>query len=370
MSAAWEGGENQLFMVRTNDPGSRPLGLKNAEILSISKNGELAIRLNTVEFGGYAQTGTLARVSLNGGSPREVLENVQDADWSMDGENLAVIRRVPETLHWRLEYPIGKILLDSINWISHPKISPDGKWVAFADHENPAGDDQGSVAVIGLDGHEKKLASGWSSLEGILWSRDGSEVWFSASDTGSSENLRGVTLSGKMRTIANVPGGMWLEDARAGELLTIARQERLKIRGMAPGAKAETELGWLGWSYFRDISRDGKKILFEEQADGGGPNYTVFLRDTDGSPPVRMGEGRGQAISPDGKWVITAPLRSNELSLVPTGAGETRRLTHDNINYGIVRFLPDGTHLLASGIEPGHGARDYRGFYRPGSGAF
>lgn len=358
-SAAWDGGDNQLYMVRTDDPGSRPLGLKDAEILSISKNGELAIRLNNVQLGGYARIGTLARVSLSGGSPREVLDNVQDADWAPEGENMAVVRFVPQTLHWKLEYPIGKVLMDSINWMSNPKISPDGKSVAFADHENPGGDDEGSVAVIGPDGHEKKLSSGWSSVEGILWSRDGKEVWFSASNAGSSENLRRVTLSGKMRNIANVPGGMWLEDQRNNELLTIAHQERLKIRGMAPGAKEEIELGWLGWSYFRDISRDGKRILFEEEADGGGPDYTVFLRDTDGSPPIRMGNGLGRAISPDGQWVITQPLRGNHLILVPTGAGDSRLLTHDDINYDSVRYLPDGKQLLAEGIEPGHGARDY-----------
>ncbi len=126
-SAAWEGGENQLYLARTDDTGSRELGLKNAELLSISKSGELAIRLNTVFFGGYARAGTLARVPLGGGSPREVLENVQDAEWAANGENMAVIRFVPENHHWRLEYPIGHVLLDTINWISHPKISPDGK---------------------------------------------------------------------------------------------------------------------------------------------------------------------------------------------------------------------------------------------------
>ena len=126
-----------VYLARTDDNGSRELGLKNAALLSISKSGELAIRLNTVFFGGYARSGTLAKVPLSGGTPREVLDNVQDAEWAADGENMAVVRFVPETGHWRLEYPVGKVLLDSINWISHPKISPDGKRVAFADHENP-----------------------------------------------------------------------------------------------------------------------------------------------------------------------------------------------------------------------------------------
>ena len=198
-SASWDGGENQLYMSRTDDPGSRELGIKDAELLSISKSGEMAIRLNTQFHGGYARSGTLARVSLSGGTPREVLDNVQDADWSANGESMAVVRYVPENNHWRLEYPAGKVLIDSINWMSHPKISPDGKWIAFADHENTGGDDEGSLAVIGADGVEKerKLASGWTSLQGILWSPAGDEIWFTCTNTGSASNPRGRDSLGK-----------------------------------------------------------------------------------------------------------------------------------------------------------------------------
>jgi Tol biopolymer transport system component len=152
---------------------------------------------------------------------------------------------------------------------------------------------------------------------------------------------------------------MWLEDVRNGTVLTVANHMRLGIRGMAPGGKEERELGWFGWSELRDISRDGHKVVFDEEGDGGGPNYTVFLRDTDGSPPARIGEGDSMAISPDGKWVITKPAKGGPLSLVPTGTGEARQLTHDSVSYTIARFFPDGKRLLASGIEAGHGGRDY-----------
>ncbi len=189
-SASWDGGDDQLYMSRMDDPGARELGLKDAELLSISKSGELAIRLKSVRYGGYARTGTLARVPLSGGTPREVLDNVQDADWSAAGDTMAVVRYTPENSHWRLEYPIGKVLVDTIDWLSHPKISPDGKWIAFADHENPSGDDEGSVAIIAADGtgKEKKLASGWESVEGILWSPSGDEIWFTSSANTSALN--------------------------------------------------------------------------------------------------------------------------------------------------------------------------------------
>ena len=131
----------------------------------------------------------------------------------------------------------------------------------------------------------------------------------------------------------------------------VTHQQRVGIRGAAPGEKQERELGWFGWSLLRDISGDGRKILFEEEGNG--------LRDTDGSPPARIGEGIAKAISPDAKWAITKPAKGGPLSLVPTGAGESRQLTHDGISYGGVRWLPDGKRVLATGIEAGHGARDY-----------
>jgi Tol biopolymer transport system component len=360
-SASWDGGDDELYLARTDDPGARDLGLKNAELLSISKNGELAIRLNTVNDGGYARSGTLARVPLSGGTPREVLDNIQDADWAADGENMAVVRYVPESRHWRLEYPVNKVLFESIGWISHPKISPDGKWVAFADHEIPGGDDQGSVAVISADGKgkEKMLSSRWTSVEGILWSPKGDEIWFTSTNSGSATNPRAVNLDGKLRTVTNVPGGVWVEDRKDDTILMITHRQRVGIRGIAPGGKEEHELGWFGWSIMRDMTSDGRKIVFEEQGDGGGPNYTVFLRNTDGSPPARIGEGTCEGLSPDAKWVVTKPAKGGPLSLVPTGAGEARQLTHDSISYAQVRWMPDGKHLLTTGIEPNHGPRTY-----------
>ncbi|MGA9884896.1 MAG: WD40 repeat domain-containing serine/threonine protein kinase [Candidatus Acidiferrales bacterium] len=358
-SAVWDGGDRRVYISRLGENGATDLGLKDAEVLSVSKNGELAVRLNTAFGSGYEQWGTLARVPQSGGAPREISDDVQDADWGPDGESMAIVRLVPQTLHWRLEYPIGKVLLDSIDWISKPRVSPDGKLVAFEDHGNSIGDDEGSVAVIDREGHERKLSSGWISLEGVEWSSSGNEIWFSASDSGAADNLRAVTLGGKLRSITNVPGGMWLEDVRNHLALMTTHHERVNVRGMGPGGKQEHELGWLGWSILQDISRDGTKVLFEEEAEGGGPNYTVFLRDTDGSPPVQIGQGAACAISPDNKWVITRPTKFGALSVVPTGPGESRVLTHDHITYGDVRYMPDGKQLLAEGIEPGHGARNY-----------
>ena len=88
----------------------------------------MAVLLNPNLTNPRDRFGTLARVALAGGAPREVLEDVQGADWSPDGRELAVIRRVGQRR--RLEYPIGKVLYEA-DMIFAPRISPKGDLVAF-----------------------------------------------------------------------------------------------------------------------------------------------------------------------------------------------------------------------------------------------
>jgi len=45
-------------------------------------------------------------------------------------------------------------------------------------------------------------------------------------------------------------------------------------------------------------------ILLDETAEGGGETGSIYLRPTDGSPAIRLGDGSARSISPDGQWVI------------------------------------------------------------------
>ena len=140
--ASWEGSPIDLFITSPESPQSRSLNLGGSALLAISSTGEMAVSMDSRPSGVYAQVGTLARVPLNGGSPRPVLENVQWADWSPDGSNLAIVRDVGGRN--RLEFPIGKVLYETSGWISHPRVSRKGDLVAFLDHPLP-GDDAGSL---------------------------------------------------------------------------------------------------------------------------------------------------------------------------------------------------------------------------------
>ena len=109
-----------------------------------------------------------------------------------------------------------------------------------------------------------------------------------------------------------------------------------------------------------DLSADGKSLIFTESGEGGGENYAAYIRKTDGSPAVRLGEGFAYALSPDQKWVIGGvPNPPHQFSVLPTGAGEAQALTHDTINHSRARWFPDGKRFLFIGNEPGHGVRLY-----------
>ena len=357
--AAWDGNPVELFTSRPESPESRPFGLAGADVLSISATGEMAVLLKSQNVAPYINEGTLGRVPLGGGAPREVLEHVQWADWSPDGSNLAIVREVAGQS--RLEYPIGKVLYQTGGWLSHPRISPQGDAIAFIEHPVRR-DDAGSIAVIDTAGKKKtSLSTGWETVWGLGWSPTGSEIWFSSTRIGYGRYLSAVNLNGKERLLAREPGTLTLQDvARDGRVLLTRDVPRVGIVGLAPGAKKERDLSWLDWSAPKDLSADGSTLLFVESGEAGGDNYAAYMRKTDGTPAVRLGDGTAFALSPDMKWAIGGlPRPPVQYYLLPTGPGEQKPLTNDKINHAEARWFPDGKQIVFSGNEPGHGLRLY-----------
>jgi Tol biopolymer transport system component len=357
-SATWEGGPLEVLVARPESLQSRSLDLAGAEILAISSTGELAVLLNSQQVRSYIHIGTLARMPLTGGAPREILDDVQWADWSPDGNSLAVVRDVGGQS--RLEFPVDKVLYQTGGWISDPRVSPAGKWVAFIDHPL-AGDDAGSVTLVDLGGNKKTLSSEFYTAQGLVWCPDGKEVWFTATVTGIDRVLYAVDLSGHQRLVARVPGDLRLLDiGHDGRVLLARDNTRRGLIGLAAGDTAERDLSWLDWSYPSDLSPNGKTLLFREEGEGGGLRYTGYLRQTDGSPAVRLAEGRAFALSADGRWVLSTTSDAvSKLVVLPTRAGEPQTLSGNPMNYVGARWFPDGKHFLFSGNEPDHGVRLY-----------
>ena len=365
-SAAWQGNPADVFTARPEAPESRSMGLNRTQLMSVSSNAEMAVLLDSKAIGAWVSMGTLARAPLSGGAPREVLEQVQWADWSPDGTQFLVVRDMGGMN--RLEYPIGKTLYETGGWISHPRVSPKGDLIAFCDHPIQS-DDSGSLAVVDLDGHKRVLSGQWFTIQGVAWAPGGKEVWFTASKSGTDRTLYAVSLDGKQRIVARLPGALMLLDiAKDGRVLLVRATWRRELMGFDPTDNKQRELSWLDYTYPADISHDGKTLLFDEEGGGGaldyskssGFTYAVYLRKTDGSPAVLLGEGGAVALSPDGEWAIVQTQDTpSRLRLLPTGPGQPRDLPGGNINHVWARWFPDGKRILMSADEPGKGVRLY-----------
>jgi Tol biopolymer transport system component len=120
----------------------------------------------------------------------------------------------------------------------------------------------------------------------------------------------------------------------------------------------ERDLSWLDLSMVTDLSADGRTMVFSESGEGGGPGYSVFVRPTDGAPPVRLGEGRAMTISPDGRWVLTTPLSGlPRIVALPTGAGEAKILGTGFTRHAWADWLPDSRRIVFTAAEAGQPLR-------------
>jgi dipeptidyl aminopeptidase/acylaminoacyl peptidase len=358
-SQALEGNRPELFTLAPDYPEPRPLGVPDAQLLSVSSKGELALLTHARYIHHRLFTGTLARMPLGGGAPREVLEGVREADWSPDGETLAIIREVDGKD--RLEYPIGKVLYATGGYVSDIRFSPRGDRIAFLEHPF-RWDDRGGVAVVDLAGKKTRLADGYWGEEGLAWSPDGKEVLFSTGVGYSNFDVRAVTLTGRNRVALPSSGGLTIFDiSREGRWLAAREDVKWRLMAMAPGANTERDLSWLDGSLVVALSADGRSLLFTEYSGAFGNNYAVGLRKTDGSPVVRLGEGWAGDLSPDGRWAVAVvPTSPDRLMLYPAGPGEPQRLESGDIReYSSARWFPDGKRILVCGTEAKHASRCY-----------
>jgi serine/threonine protein kinase len=358
--AAWNGRPLQLFSTVGDSLLSQPLNLADANLLGISKSGELALVLHGAHMAHLEiEQGTLARAPLAGGSPRELLEDVRWADWGPKGE-FAVVHHAER--RDRIEYPLGHILYLSNGWISHIRLSPQADKIAFINHPS-LWDDRGFVCLMDLAGNVHILTQEWDSADGLAWNSDGKEIWFTAAENGDTRALLAVDGSGKVRTILKIPAGMTLQDAAPdGRVLVSLDSERLAM-AISASTGETVNISWHDWDVAKDISSDGQSVLFEDASEAASPSYSVAIRRIDGTPPIQLGDGSAGGLSPDGKWAISIITGSpGRVTLYPIGPGQPRTIPVtglERIHNGTSHFLADGRRITINGNEPGHGVRCY-----------
>ena len=357
-SAAWNGGAKQLYVQRSNSTQAAALSL-DADVLGIADNGDMAVILKRRFLATWLQRGTLARLPLEGGAPRPILEDVYEADITPDGKQFAVVRR--DRGKQRLEFPIGKMLFETSGWISDPRISPDGKRVAFIDHDQVP-DDRGAVALVDMQGGVRRLTPYYATGRSLCWTPDGNEVWYTASLEGEDPGMYAVTLAGKQRVVLRSPTELVIEDISAsGKVLleSVRFQIEMGVKRSGDDRARDLKTG----VDMASMSPDGQWIVFNRYQ---GSDYQAYVKKADGVTAVKLGDGYGSGITWDETMVAAAQnSQPHKLYLYPMGAGEQRVIDLGELSAAFgtwendLTFSRDGRWAVFSAFDPKQQIRDY-----------
>jgi Tol biopolymer transport system component len=347
-------GDRELYLANTVSPESRPLGFKHAMLAAVSRSGELALLFPE----GTRTERSLVRVPMNGGAPLSIDLGIWGADWAPDSSRMAVLRYGPHPEN--IEYPRNKVVYETSGWLSDVRVSPSGNEVAFMEHL-VMGDDGGNIAYLDGKGASHTLSTGWSSAQGLAWAPSGREIWFTAAPSGVSRAVYAVSLSGKVRLIAAFPGILTLCDISPSGRVLISRELlRSMMTAVVEGAPREQDLSWFDYTTAEGMSADGRVVLFDETGEGGGAHHAVYIRRANAPSAIRVGEGFGMAVSPDGNWAVLKSDRDQTtLNLMPLSPGQPRTISARNLRYDCVRFFPDGKRILIAGSLAGGRERLY-----------
>ena len=385
------GGRPELFVLAPGATEPRPLGIKDALLLGVSGNNDLAfIREPSLTTSGRYR-GTLAQTPGGGaGGQRDLQEDISEAAW--DGAGLATLS-IDSEFQGRLEFPTGTVLYQgpsTARYFSNLRLSPDGARLAAVDADAVA---RAEIVTYDRAGHRKELVSKLGdaigdTLTGLAWG-PGGELWCSELQ-GDQTALWAVTAGGRRRPLWRSAGAYQLQDVSAdGRALMALHQSRWSVLAQRAGEAQPRDLSILGNTQAEGLSADGRHALLLESTsvDGGTSRDTTYLRPLDGGPPARLGLGDAQTLSADGRWVNLgmAPLpardldpawlaalrsaglaakdvddvdkRNNYALFVPTGLGRPFALAmpEGTTLAGYNHLLPDGQRVVVLTASQGKG---------------
>jgi len=354
-SAAWDDSPLKLYVTRPSAGKSTALDVPPGYLFSASHSGDLAISLGHT-FAGWLGTGTLAQTRVGEDRPKQLYENVREAEWTADGKTMAVVRR--RRGRDQLEWPTGNVIYATAGYISTPRFSPDGRRLAFADHPVYGAND-GDIVTIDASGNRKTLVSNLVDIRGLAWAVGGKELWFSAvtDEMPSVVTVQGVDIAGQRRTVLSAPISLAVMDVvGTGRVLVSAETEIRHIEVLMAGSNLPRDFSLLDASSARAITDGGKEVLLSTPAPGA-----VYLQRTDEAAPTRLGDGEGFDLSGDGRWALSiVKSQPSRVLLLPTGRGDARELPNPgNLTVAAAKFLPDGEQVVLLGSRSGDPWRAY-----------
>lgn len=253
-----------------------------------------------------------------GGSPRRVVENGNFPDWSPDGAFIIFVRggwssqkiyRVAagggEENVIPIRLPVQPLFLTT------PRISPDGRWLAFATHQP-------------------------------------SKIWIVPAEGG----VAAAVAPGRQPAWQPDSRGLVFSDLAAGRAATLSLA-RLDELGRIEGESVPITSG-RGEDRTPSVSRDGLTVLFAGQSVSFNVERVAFDAEngrTIGAPePITRGGDFAPffSVSPDGRSVVFQSQRglNNTLWRTEIDTGVITRLAGDDeAGYSAPAWSPDGTQI-------------------------
>lgn len=393
-SARLQGGPPGIYVIASNSPEPKALGLEDALLLQVSEDNELTVLKHPRRWTLGRYRGLLAQVSGGGGAERALLEDAEEAAW--DGQGMAVVTH-DDALRLRVEFPAGHTVL-SAQGFSHGvkllRLSRDRQRLALVEGT----DGRTELVVFRRDGGREvrftKPGDGYGdTLTGLAWGPGGT-LWLS--ELQEDQTAVWILSPGGSRRLAWRGEGakQLLDVSPEGRLLLADQVARRGVLVQSAGEAGYRERSLQNGTQCQGLSADGRTLLLLESPalDGGTAEDLAFLQDIGGASPLRLGKGNPYALSPDGGWIQMnfnglrpedldsalvaafqrAGLQPREaldpvsprpyLCFIPAGLGAPFVLrlppTFDVAN---VAFLhPDGRTVVFQGSEKGHGLRYYR----------
>lgn len=251
--------------------------------------------------------------------------------------------------------------------VGDPRLSPDGKWVAYTVTTSSLQDNRGISRIWLADvatGSGRELTQGPGSDRSPRWSPDGRTLAFVSTREGGPQIWVLPAAGGEARKVSALADGvlefLWRPDGRGflavSDVKWPAEQEIDRRNGPFPTeARLWTELFFRHWDEFRAGRR--QHVFRVDLATGAARDLTPIDRDV----PTIATTGDGDvAVAPDGREIavamhgdsVVADNTNVDIYLMGPDGGELHALTPANRGTdNTPRYSPDGKWLAYLSME-------------------
>jgi dipeptidyl aminopeptidase/acylaminoacyl peptidase len=265
------------------------------------------------------------------------------------------------------QHPITFDDLVSARRVGAPRLSPDGKWIAYdvSTYERNANPRRSAIYLVATTGGTpKRITDGAKQDEGPQWSPDGRAIAYVSNRDQDSKQVYIYDLAAdSSRKVSNLSGGAgsvkWVPDGSGVVAVSDVYPECgvdpdcVKQKTNAPAqpkssARVITSLLYRHWNAWQEPTRT--HIVYVPLNGSSPRDLTPGAFD---APPFSVGGGDEFDVSPDGKELVFArdvsdrpELSTNsDLYVVPLIGGEARRITTRTGADTSPQFSPDGRYI-------------------------